>query len=102
MLRADSSEIFPRPNIFFFFVILLNCTPEKCSDTHTGLAALCKALACFPGPAQGSANPPCVSQIPSVFVRQQRGHLLMTFHVFTRVLLEGWGWGRGGGEAAWE
>lgn len=48
-------------------------------------AALCEVLACFPRPAQGSVNPSCVSQIPSVFVRQQRGHLLMTFHVFTGV-----------------
>lgn len=45
-----------------------------------------KVLACFPRPAQGSVNPSCVSQIPSVFVRQQRRHLLMTFHVFTGVL----------------
>lgn len=49
-------------------------------------AELCDGLACFPRPAQGSVNPSCVSQIPSVFVRQQRGHLLMTFHVFTGVL----------------
>lgn len=62
-------------------------------------AALCKVVACLPGPALGSANPPCVSQIPSVFVRQQRGHLLMTFHVFTGVLLRvGWGVGVGGGK----
>lgn len=62
-------------------------------------AARCKVVACLPGPALGSANPPCVSQIPSVFVRQQRGHLLMTFHVFTGVLLRvGWGVGVGGGK----
>lgn len=70
-------------------------------------AAFCKVAACFPRPAQGSANPPCVSQIPSVFVRQQRGHLLMTFHVFTGVLLRvcvdgvgGVGYGKGKSEKA--
>lgn len=40
----------------------------------------------IPRPERGSTNPPCVSQIPSVFVLQQRGHLLMTFHVFSGAL----------------
>lgn len=69
---------------------------KKYSDTHTGMQLFVKWLPASPRPAQGSANPPCVSQIPSVFVRQQRGHLLMTFHVFTGVLPRSGGQSRGG------
>lgn len=67
-------------------VSFLGFWPAEISWHPRRPAALCKVLACFPRPAQGSVNPSCVSQIPSVFVRQQRGHLLMTFHVFTGVV----------------
>lgn len=83
------------PNMSTFRFLDSNLQFKKYSDTHTGLQLFVKWLPASPRPAQGSANPPCVSQIPSVFVRQQRGHLLMTFHVFTGVLPRSGGQSRG-------